>query len=297
VARGGQSWPEVAKSWRKGGQKLQHCATPSPWALLGIIFAMMTTTFPWSTALVTGASSGIGADMARILGGQSIPTVIVARREDRLIELATEFPSLTPLVADLETREGVEIVCARIASPEQPIDLLVNNAGFGIAGNFVDVSSAHHQSMVNLNVSTLLALTHAAVGPMVQRRHGWILQVSSMASFQPGPSSATYSATKAFVTNHSEALHEELRGTGVVVTALCPGFTRTEFHQRSGGGDQGVPNAAWLSSPDVAASGLRAAAAGRALDVPGAAYKGLRVLTNSLPRTATRRIMGVLSKK
>jgi uncharacterized protein len=253
-------------------------------------------TFPWSTALVTGASSGIGADIARQLGEARIPTVIVARRRDRLDALAAEFPTLSPLVADLETPEGMALVSSRIADTTQPIDLLVNNAGFGIAGSFDEVTGAQHQSMIDLNISALTALSHAAAVAMKARKRGWILQVSSMASFQPGPSSATYSATKAFVTSLSEAMHEELRGTGVIVTALCPGYTRTEFHARSGGGDAGVPDKAWLLSKDVAASGLRAVAKGRALDVPGAAYKGLAAVSSVLPRSAVRRLVGKASQ-
>jgi uncharacterized protein len=254
-------------------------------------------TFPWTSALVTGASSGIGADIARQLGEARIPTVIVARRADRLEELRAKYPTLTPLVADLQTREGIAAVVDRINDTTQPIELLVNNAGFGISGNFDEVSAKDHQEMVDLNISALMALTHAGVTQMKSRKRGWILQVSSMASFQPGPGSATYSATKAFVTSLSEAMHEELRASGIVVTALCPGFTRTEFHDRSGGGDAGVPEKAWLVSSVVAESGLKACAAGKALDVPGAAYKGLAAISNALPRTAVRKIVGAASRK
>jgi uncharacterized protein len=253
-------------------------------------------TFPWKSALVTGASSGIGAEVARQLGASGIDTVIVARRAHRLDELASQFPSLQPMIADLQTAEGVAAVAERLAQREQPIELLVNNAGFGIAGPFADVSAADHQEMISLNIGALVALTAAVVPVMQARGRGWILQVSSMASFQPGPGAATYSATKAFVTSHSEALHEELRAKGVVVSALCPGYTRTEFHERSGGGDTDVPDIAWLSSADVAADGLRAVAAGRALAIPGLGYKGVQAVSGVLPRSAVRRLVGVLSR-
>jgi uncharacterized protein len=249
---------------------------------------------PWKSALVTGASSGIGSDIAKLLGGANIPTVIVARRTDRLSSLAAEFPSLIPMAADLGTATGLSAVAERA----KDVDLLVNNAGFGLNGSFLEVSADGHQSVIDLNISALVALTRAAMAPMVERRRGWILQVSSVASFQPGPSAATYSATKAFVTSLSEALHEELRGTGVVVTALCPGYTRTEFHIASGSEESAsaIPNVAWLASHDVAASGLRAVAAGKALDVPGVGYKGIAALSNVLPRTAIRKVMGLASR-
>jgi uncharacterized protein len=253
-------------------------------------------TFPWKSALVTGASSGIGADIARELGSAGVDTIVVARRSDRLEQLAARFPSLRPMVADLQTPEGVSAVADRLSQRDAPIELLVNNAGFGIAGAFVDISATDHQEMISLNIGALVALTAAAVAVMSERKRGWILQVSSMASFQPGPNAATYSATKAFVTSHSEALHEELRASGVVVTALCPGFTRTEFHERSGGSETGVPDLAWLSSADVAVDGLRAVAAGRALSIPGVGYKGVQALTGVLPRSAVRRLVGALSR-
>jgi uncharacterized protein len=249
---------------------------------------------PWRSALVTGASSGIGRDLTRLLGAAGVPTVAVARRGDRLAELAAEHPSVEPLVADLGTPDGVDAVAARAGD----VDLLVNNAGFGIDGDFADVAAEGHQRMIDLNVSALVALTRAAVEPMSARRRGWILQVSSMASFQPGPTAATYSATKAFVTSLTEALHEELRATGVIVTASCPGFTRTEFHEASGSADSvsSVPGFAWLSSQDVARSALWACAAGRALDIPGATYKGLAAVSGSMPRWAVRRLMALGSR-
>jgi uncharacterized protein len=175
------------------------------------------------------------------------------------------------------------------------VDLVVNNAGFGLEGDFTSVAPDGHQAMIDLKVSALVALTRAAAAPMRERRRGWILLVSSMAGFQPGPSAATYSATKAFVTSLGEALHEELRADGVVVTSSCPGFTRTEFHEVSGSAStaSAVPAFAWLSSETVASSALRACAAGRALDVPGAAYKGLAALSGALPRRAVRRLVAL----
>lgn len=250
---------------------------------------------PWKTALVTGASSGIGEAFAVELAAAGIPTVIVARRADRLEALAREHPMLEPLPADLADPVGIQRVVDRLSDPKAPIDLLVNNAGFGVAGTFAAVPAERHLGMIDVNVSALVALTHAALGPMLARRRGWIVQVSSLASFQPGPSAATYSATKAFVTSLSEALHEELRGSGVTITASCPGFTRTEFHEASGSEEHSsaIPDLAWLQARDVARSALRATASGRALDVPGLAYKGVAAMSAPLPRFVKRRLMGL----
>jgi uncharacterized protein len=252
------------------------------------------TVWPWSSALVTGASSGIGEAIARQLGAAGVPTVIVARRADRLEALAAEVRSLEVLVADLLTPEGVAAVAARLSDAERPVDLLVNNAGFGRSGRFADVDADASADQVELNVTALVRLTRAALAGLVARGHGAVLNVSSVAGFQPGPGSAVYSATKAFVTSFTESLHEELRGTGVTATALCPGFTRTEFQQVSGAVDDvaKVPPFAWLAADRVARDGLRAAAAGRVLSIPGKQYQAFVAASSVVPRTVKRRVAG-----
>ena len=256
------------------------------------------TAAPWKTALVTGASSGIGEAIAEQLAAGDTHTIVVARRGDRLARMAARSTCIEALTADLLTDDGRDAVARRLATRREPIDLLVNNAGFGTAGNVVDVPLDKSLEMIDLNIRALTELTKAALPVMIERSRGWILQVSSMASFQPGPSAAIYSATKAYVTSFTEALHEELRGTGVKVCALCPGFTRTEFHAVSGTEHQnGVPDFAWLSSEEVARSGLEAVAAGRAVDIPGALYKGLGAFTNGLPRGVVRRAMGLAARR
>lgn len=255
--------------------------------------------FPWKTALVTGASSGIGEAIAEQLVAAGVHTTVVARRHDRLEAMAKRSAFAEPLVADLLTAEGCALVTRRLQDTTSPVDLLVNNAGFGFSGNVTDLTQVQALSMIDLNVRALTSLTHAALGPMVAANRGWILQVSSVASFQPGPSAAIYSATKAYVTSFTEALHEELRPTNVKVCALCPGFTRTEFHAASNMVAEDlstVPAFAWLSAEAVARSGLNAVAKGHALDVPGGLYKGVSALTNSLPRTIARRAMGLASR-
>lgn len=254
----------------------------------------------WKTALVTGASSGIGKAIAEQLVAGGVHTTIVARRGDRLDAMAERSSLMEPLVADLLQPEGRALVRSRLQDSTRPVDLLVNNAGFGFAGDVADLTHEQAMSMIDLNIRALTDLTHAALEPMIKANRGWILQVSSVASFQPGPSAAIYSATKAFVTSFTEALHEELRPTSVKVCALCPGFTRTEFHAVSNmSADEisNVPAFAWLSAEDVARSGLAALAKGRAIDVPGGLYKGVSALSNSLPRSVARRAMGFASRK
>ena len=180
--------------------------------------------------MVTGASSGIGEAFASLLGAAGIPTVIVARRRERLDALAQLHPCLEPMAADLTNRSDRDAVVQRLTSRTAPVELLVNNAGYGISGPIADTSTDDLLGMIDLNISALTALTRAALTPMVTARRGWILQVSSVASFQAGPNAAVYSATKAFVTSMTEALSVELAGTGVKVGPRCAqGCTRCRF--------------------------------------------------------------------
>ncbi len=251
---------------------------------------------PWSTALVTGASSGIGEAFARLLAGAGVPTVVVARRRDRLEALARALPGVEVLVADLTTEDGIAAVEDRLASG---VDLLVNNAGFGTSGRFAEIDPARITAEVTLNVVALTRLTRAALPGMLARGRGWVLNVSSVVSFQAAPNLATYAATKAFVTSLTEALHEELRGTGVRATALCPGLTRTEFQQVSGGAGltERLPGFAWMTAEQVARAGLADAAAGRALSVPGVHNKATVVASGLLPRAVTRRVAGAVTRR
>ncbi|MEY3816659.1 MAG: hypothetical protein RI966_636 [Actinomycetota bacterium] len=249
--------------------------------------------YPFTCALVTGASSGIGYEMAIQLATSGVPVIAVARRRDRLKQLAAQFKNIEVMDADLSTPEGVGQVESRISdSSKTAIDLVVNNAGFGSSGLMHEVDVDRLSREVGVNVLALTRLSHAAVNAMVPRGRGYLLNVSSIASFQAGPSSAVYSATKAFVTSLTEALHAELSGTGVRVTALCPGFTRTEFSDVSGTLSIAtqVPEFAWLDATDVARAGLRDVARGRTLSIPGAIYKGLAAVSSAFPRALVRRI-------
>lgn len=254
------------------------------------------TASPWSSALVTGASSGIGEALVRRLAEDGVPTVAVARRRDRLEALAERWPQVEVLTADLHDPADRARVVDRLSAPGAPIDLVVNNAGYGMSGPFAEVSLEDQLGQIDLNVTALVALTHGAVAAMRPRRRGWILNVSSVAGFLPSPNAATYAATKAFVTSFSESLAGELGGDGIVLTALCPGLTRSEFHARAAGatGRAGLgaraPRLAWMEADDVARIGLEATAKGRVLVVPGAVNRALWGASSLVPRPLRRRL-------
>lgn len=257
----------------------------------------------WKTALVTGASSGIGDRMARRLAAAGTDLVVVARDEARLRALADEVTAahgvdVEVLPADLADRDALAAVEERLAGDSRPIDLLVNNAGFGLNGDVADVDPDGLTGMIDVNITALVRLTAAALPGMLERDEGTIVNISSMASFQPAPGFAVYSASKAFVTSFTESLHEELRGTGVNATAVCPGFTTTEFQERAGGSKSSkLPGALWQTAEAVAAEGLDAAAAGRALVVTGSVNKLTAAVSAPVPRSLKRRVVAELAKR
>ena len=258
----------------------------------------MTSPYTFTSALITGASSGIGESMVRLLAADGVPQVIVARRSDRLEELAGAHPGIEVLSADLTTAEGLAVVVARVESVSEPVDLVVNNAGFGTSGMFYELDADRLQQEIALNIAALTRISRAALGAMVPRGSGYLLNVSSVASFQPAPKLAVYAATKAYVTHLTESLHEEVRGTGVRVTALCPGLTRTEFQSVSNTESYSAtyPDFAWLSADEVAKAGLDDVAKGKALSVPGILYKGLGIATGIAPRGLTRRLSSLVQR-
>jgi short-subunit dehydrogenase len=258
----------------------------------------MADSFPFRSALVTGASSGIGEAMVELLAAQAIPTVVVARRRDRLEELAARHQCVTVLAADLTTSRGLHAVEALVGDTTNPIDLVVNNAGFGTSGEFFQLDPDRLDREVQLNVAALTRISRAALGAMVPRLRGYLLNVSSVAGFQSAPKLAVYAATKAYVTSLSEALHEEVRGTGVHVTALCPGLTRTEFQSVSSTERYAstYPAFAWMEADDVARAGLLDVAKGKALSIPGGLYKGLVATSGLLPRALVRRASNIVRR-
>ncbi len=258
----------------------------------------MSASFPFRRALITGASSGIGEAMAQILGAAGIEQVVVARRTDRLDEIAARYSGVEVLSADLTDPEGLSDVVRRIGSDESPIDLVVNNAGFGTSGDFHLLDPDRLDAEIQLNIAALTRLSRAALAVMRPRGRGFLLNVSSVASFQPAPKLAVYAATKAYVTSLTESLHEEARGTGVHVTALCPGLTRTEFQSVSNTESYSTnyPAFAWLEVDQVARAGLNDVARNKALSVPGAIYKGLAMATGVSPRSFTRRLSSLVQR-
>jgi uncharacterized protein len=257
------------------------------------------STYPFTSALVTGASSGIGAEMARLLGEAGVPTVLVARRADRLEEIAGRYADFEVLEADLLTAEGQAVTSRRVSSTASPIDLVVNNAGFGTSGVFHELDVNRLADEVELNVKALTVLSHAALAAMVPRQRGYLLNVSSVASFQASPGLGVYAATKAYVTSLSEALHAEVGSSGVHVTALCPGLTRTEFQELSNstGVAARVPDLAWTSVEQVASTGLRDVASNKTISVPGVLYKVAVTGSDLLPRSITRWVSGAITRQ
>jgi short-subunit dehydrogenase len=259
----------------------------------------MAASYPFRSALVTGASSGIGEEVTRQLAAAGVPVVVVARRAERLHAMAAELDGVEVLAADLGGRDGQALVAARIADPDRPVELVVNNAGFGSGGAFAELDVDRLSDEIALNVDALTRLTHAALAVMVPRGRGWVLNVSSFASFQPAPRLAVYAATKAYVTSLGESLHEEVKAAGVVVTTLCPGLVRTEFQAVSNTGHYQTefPDVLWLPLTEVVTTGLEAVARGRAVSVPGALYKGASWATGMAPRWLRRVASGRVQRR
>ena len=249
------------------------------------------------TALITGASSGLGAEFARQLAAQGCDLVLTARRRTRLEALAHELESSFPitvdiLVADLATAEGLHTVAERIRGLPS-LNLLVNNAGFGANGRFFQVDPGKHAAMLQVHVNATVLLSHAALPGMIARRQGGIINVASMAGLIP-IRSVLYGTTKAFMVNFSEALQAELRGKGIKVQALCPGFTYTEFHETpeyTGFNRRKIPRPLWLSSEQVVRESLAHLERRAVICIPGVQYKIIGVIArNNLSGYFVRKI-------
>ncbi|OZB85257.1 SDR family oxidoreductase [Microbacterium sp. 13-71-7] len=245
------------------------------------------------TALITGASAGLGAEFARQLADRGADLVLVARSEDALQALAAELResrgvAVEVLLADLAVEQDVDRVAQRIADAERPIDLLVNNAGFGLPLHFADNDIADEVRHLRVHVEAPMRLMHAALGVM-RGRGGRIINVASVAGFI---SRSTYSACKAWLIGFSRWANGEYAADGVTVTALCPGFVHTTFHSRMGlgAGQEGVPRFMWLDAPFVVRQGLRAAGQGRSVVVPSLRYKAMIAGSRLIPRSLTTRI-------
>lgn len=250
----------------------------------------------WPTAMVTGASSGIGETMAVQLARAGSDLVLVARREERLEALAADLRArhgcgVEVIAADLGAGADLARVELRLGDESRPVDLLVNNAGFGTRGPFASLPVDEEEQELRVNVLAPVRLTRAALPGMLGRGRGGIVNVSSIAGLQPIPYWATYSATKAYLTSFSLSVHEEVKSGGVTVLALMPGFTRTEFQLRENlGALQGIPGALWMSAEDVCSAALTAVARGRATCVPGIRYRLIATATRLTPWAISRRV-------
>jgi short-subunit dehydrogenase len=239
-----------------------------------------------TTALITGATAGIGAAFARRLAADGHDLVLVARDTKRLREQATELHDrhgieAEVLTADLSTEDGIAAVEARLSQPRQPVDLLVNNAGFGNKGSYLDVSMADELTMVKVHIEAVLRLTSAAAASMRERGRGGVVNVASVAAFVPR---GTYGASKAWVVQFTQGAARDLAGSGVRLMALCPGFVRTEFHQRAGMGTDNIPGWLWLDADKLVAAALSDLARGKSLSIPDPRYKALMGAVKLAPR-------------
>ena len=247
------------------------------------------------TALVTGATAGIGHAFARQLAAAGHDLVLVSRTRDRLEKLAAELEEryavdVEVVVADLGDREQLATVEARLADPARPVDLLVNNAGFGLKHGFLDNTVEQEQHLLDVLVTAVLRLTHAALVPMVARGHGAVVNVSSVAGYLPR---GTYSAAKAYVTSLSEWADLTYRDRGVRVMALLPGFTRTEFHDRIGVARDSAPAWMWLDVDRLVTEALRDLDRGRTISIPSRRYKVLAAVARYTPTSLQARFQGL----
>ena len=253
---------------------------------------------PESTALVTGASSGIGADIARELADRGHGVTLVARREDRLTALAEEIQSKRHVRAevvgcDLSDHSARERLVAEIGERGLEVSVLVNNAGFGTAGSFQDLDLDGELRMVRTNVEAVVHLCGVFVPPMIERGEGAVMNVASTAAFQPLARQSTYSASKAFVLSFTEVLSSDLKGTGVTATALCPGPVKTEFTDQHPGFDVSTPDFVWMSAEDCAKAAVKGLERGKRVVVPGVGNRIGTLAGQHAPRSvllaATRR--------
>jgi short-subunit dehydrogenase len=243
--------------------------------------------------LITGASAGLGVEFARQLSARGHALVLAARRKGRLDALAAELGNARAVTIDLSKDQAADRLMADLDAAGEHVDLLVNNAGFGLTGRIAEQDSARLRQMIDLNCGVLTELCRAVVPAMIERRSGAILNVASTAAFQPGPGMAVYFATKAYVLSFTEALHEELKGKGVHVTALCPGPTATEFGEVSGWSGK-VPSFAIADAANVVRAGLAGLDANRAVVVPGLLNKLSGQGHRLLPRAWLRKIAGAI---
>lgn len=251
--------------------------------------------------VVTGASSGIGEEIARAFAAIGHHLILVARRKDRLDALADDIAKrhrgrVETIALDLEQPGAAAELFAAVEALGNPVHTLVNNAGFGLRGDFVDLPLADQLAMIRLNVDAATELCHLFLPGMIARKQGGIVNVASMASFQAGPHMAVYYATKAYLLSLSEALHEEVRPHGVTVTALCPGATESEFGERAGMGGTLLLKGRKMSAARVAQAAVDGYRAGHAIVVPGNRNALTAQISRLMPRFVSRKAAAMLQK-
>jgi short-subunit dehydrogenase len=252
-----------------------------------------------NTALVTGASSGIGAAIAAELASRGYSLVLVARREERLLSLATELASehaieVEVIACDLGDELERDRLESELRERERAVEMLINNAGFGHQADFATSPRKRMVEMVRVNVEAVVDLTSRFLGPMVERRRGAVINIASLGAFQPLPGSATYGASKAFVLSFSEAIRTELRGSGVTVTAVCPGPVRTEFMTTAEvpGVEDRTPGIVWTSAEDIARQAVDGAAHDKRVVVPGLLNRAGALAGQHSPRAVALPLIG-----
>lgn len=250
-----------------------------------------------ATALITGGTSGIGAAFARALAARDYDLVLVARDEDRLATLAEELRrrhdvTVEELPADLSERDQVIKVSERVSSADRPIDLLVNNAGFGVHAKLLDADISRHELGFDVMCRAVLILSNAAGRAMRERGRGGIINVASFAGYV---SMGSYSAIKSWVTTFTEGLAGELHGTGVTATALCPGWVRTEFHSRAGINASKIPGPLWIEPEELVRQALTDFDRGRVISMPTGRYKLLYFLVRHAPPAAVRAVSQMMA--
>jgi hypothetical protein len=245
-------------------------------------------------ALITGASAGLGVEFARQLSERGHRLVLAARRKDRLEGLAKDLGNARAVAIDLSKANAAAKLMADVKDAGEEVEILVNNAGFGLIGRFAELDTKRLRQMIDLNVGTLTDLCRAVAPQMIAHKSGGILNVASTAAFQPGPKMAVYFATKAFVLSLTEALHEELKADGVRVTCLCPGPTRTEFGDVAGFAGNGMFDRVAMESPEVVKAGLEGLDRNHAVVVPGVVNKIGAASTRFAPRSMVRKIAGAI---
>jgi hypothetical protein len=240
-------------------------------------------------AVVTGASAGLGEEFARQLAAKGHRLVLVARRKERLETLAGELGNARAVEMDLSQPGATASLMANVNEHGETVELLINNAGFGLSGRFAELDARRQREMIDLNCGALTDLAYAVLPGMIERRSGGILNVASTAAFQPGPGMAVYFATKAFVLSFSEALHDEMKPNGVKVSCLCPGPTRTEFRSVSGFDPKGPIGKISAEAASVVRAGVQGLENNKAVVVPGLSNKLISQAHRLFPRAMMRR--------